>query len=147
MKYTVLQNGKKLTSVDTSNIFRYLQGYRKVHFELANYELNKKQCDSLKKSRPFCVLTLKETSGKSTKLKMFRIASSTPQRNEFGETVDMDMNKFWCQLPNGDLVKCQYFTFNPLILGHVFFPVMEQEFPSSELNKEILTEDPLKIRK
>jgi hypothetical protein len=130
MKYSVNQNGEKLSEVDTSNIFRYLQGFRKVHFELANYELNKKQCDSLKKTVPFCELKVKETSGKTTKLRMFRIASSTPQRNEFGETVDMDMNKFWCQLPNGSLVKCQYFTFNPLILGHVFFPAMEKKFPT-----------------
>ena len=127
MNFTVTQNGEKLSEVDTANIFRYLQGYRKVHFELANYELNKKQCDSLKKTTPFCELTVKETSGKSTKLRMFRIASTSLQRNEFGETVDMDMNKFWCQLPNGDLVKCQYFTFNPLILGHVFFPAMEKK--------------------
>jgi hypothetical protein len=130
MKYSVNQNGEKLSELDTSNIFRYLQGFRKVHFELANYELNKKQCDSLKKTVPFCELKVKETSGKTTKLRMFRIASSTPQRNEFGETVDMDMNKFWCQLPNGSLVKCQYFTFNPLILGHVFFPAMEKKFPT-----------------
>jgi len=41
----------------------------------------------------------------------------------------MDMNKFWCQLPSGELVKCQYFTFNPLILGHVYFPAMEESFP------------------
>jgi hypothetical protein len=142
MRYTVTQNGEKLSNVDTSNIFRYLQGYQKVHFELANYELSKKQCDSLKKSQPFCVLAVKETSGKSTKLKMFRIASTTPQRNEFGETVNMDMNKFWCELPNGDLVKCQYFTFNPLILGHVFFPAMETKFPKSELNKELVSEEP-----
>jgi hypothetical protein len=147
MKYTIRQNREKLKDVDTSNIFRYLQGYRKVHFELANYELNKKQCDSLKKTSPFCILSVKETSGKSTKLRMFRISSTIPQRNEFGETVDMDMNKFWCELPNGDLVKCQYFTFNPLILGHVFFPAMETIFPKGELNKEILSEDPLKIKK
>lgn len=132
MKYSVTQNGEKLSEVDTTNIFRYLQGFRKVHFELANYELNKKQCDSLKKTIPFCELKVKETSGKTTKLRMFRIASSTPQRNEFGETVDMDMNKFWCQLPNGSLVKCQYFTFNPLILGHVFFPAMEKKFPAEK---------------
>jgi hypothetical protein len=139
MNFTIKQNGQKLSEVDTSNVFRYLQGYRKIHFELANYELNKKQCDSLKKTTPFCVLSLKETSGKSTKLRMFRISSKVPQRNEFGESVDMDMNKFWCELPNGDLVKCQYFTFNPLILGHVFFPAMEKQFPASELNKEIIS--------
>ena len=138
MHYSVTQHGSKLTAVDTANIFRYLQNYSKVHFELANYELNKKQCDSLKKSQPFCVLTLKETNGKSTKLRMFRIASKEPQRNEFGETVNMDMNKLWCELPSGDLVKCQYFTFNPLILGHVYFPSMEAKFPKDKLNKEVV---------
>ena len=146
MRYILTQNGEKLADVDTSNIFRYLQGYRKVHFELANYELNNEQCDSLKKTSPFCILKVKETSGKSTKLRMFRIASSTPQRNEFGESVDMDMNKFWCELPSGDLVKCQYFTFNPLILGHVFFPTMEKKFPINELNKELSTKDPMKVQ-
>jgi hypothetical protein len=137
MNYNVTQQGKKLTSVDTSNIFRYLQNFRKVHFELANYELNKKQCDSLKKSKPFCVLTLKETKGKSTKLKMFRIVTEEPQRNEFGESVNMDMNKLWCELPNGELVKCQYFTFNPLILGHVYFPAMEAKFPKEKLSQVV----------
>lgn len=136
MNFNVRQQGQKLATVDTSNVFRYLQNFRKVHFELANYELNKKQCDSLKKSQPFCVLSLKETKGKSTKLRMFRIASKEPQRNEFGESVNMDMNKLWCELPNGDLVKCQYFTFNPLILGHVYFPAMEAKFPKDKLIQE-----------
>jgi hypothetical protein len=43
--------------------------------------------------------------------------------NEFGDIVNIDMNKFWCQLPNGQMVKCQYFVFNPLMLGHVYFPL------------------------
>jgi hypothetical protein len=55
---------------------------------------------------------------------MFRINSFQSQRNEFGEVVDIDMNKFWCQLPNGAMVKCQYHVFNPLLLGHVYFPMV-----------------------
>jgi hypothetical protein len=72
---------------------------------------------------PFATLTLKETSGKTTKLRMFRIKSPEFQTNEFGDVVDTDMNKFWCELPNGQMVKCQYFVFNPLIMGHVYFPM------------------------
>ncbi len=127
--YSLTQNGKKLASVDTSNIYRYLQVYKKVNFELANYELSKKQCDSLKKTAPFCVLKLTEMNHKKTTLRMFRIKTEEPQRNEFGDLVNMDMNKFWCQLPSGELVKCQYFVFNQLILGHVYFPAMEAAFP------------------
>jgi hypothetical protein len=124
-RFSLTQNGKKIPDVDTLNIYRYLQGYKKIHFELANYELSKKQCDSLKRTTPFCVLSVKEKKGKTTKLRMFKIATKEAQRNEFGEMENMDMNKFWCQLPNGELVKCQYFVFNPLIMGYVFFPGME----------------------
>ncbi len=132
-RLTVTQNGKKLAAVDTSNIYRYLQAYRKIHFDNANYELSKKQVDSLKKSSPFCVLSLKEKNGHLTKLRMFRIPSAEEQRNEFGDLVSSDMNKFWCQLPSGEVVKCQYFVFNPLILGHVYFPAMEATFPKKQL--------------
>jgi len=128
-RFSLTQNGKKIPNVDTLNIYRYLQGYKKIHFELANYELSKKQCDSLKHTVPFCVLSLKEKNGHATKLRMFKITTKEPQRNEFGEMENMDMNKFWCQLPNGELVKCQYFVFNPLIMGYVFFPGMEMSLP------------------
>ena len=128
-RFSLTQNGKKIPSVDTLNMYRYLQGYKKIHFELANYELTTKQVDSLKHSVPFCVLSVKEKQGKAMKLRMFKIASKEGQRNEFGQMENMDMNKFWCQLPNGEIVKCQYFVFNPLIMGHVFFPGMELVFP------------------
>jgi len=131
-KISVTQNNVKLSAIDTSNVFRYLQNYRKIHFDNANYELNKNQIDSLKKTTPFCVLTLKEKKGKSHKLRMFKIPVEEPQRNEFGDLENMDMNKFWCQLPSGEVVKCQYFTFNPLIMGHVYFPEMEIAFPTKK---------------
>ncbi len=122
-KMDVYQQGQKLPGVDTAMIFRYLNNYKKIHYELANYELNDKAVDSLKKTTPFAVLTLKETSGKSTKLRMFRIPSEEPQQNDFGAIVDVDMNKFWCELPSGDMVKCQYHVFYPIILGHIYFPM------------------------
>jgi hypothetical protein len=124
MNMNVYQQGRKLKNVDTAMIYRYLHKFKKVHFELANFELSEKQLDSLKRSMPFATLTLKETSGKASKLRMFRIKGQNDfQVNEFGDVVNIDMNKFWCELPNGEVVKCQYFVFNPLILGHVYFPM------------------------
>lgn len=132
-RFQVTQNGKKLSNLDTANVYRYLQGFKKVHFELANYELSQRQVDSVKRSTAFCELRLKEKRGKSQLLRLFRIKSDGPQQNEMGEIVDIDMNKFWCQLPSGDLVKCQYFVFNPLIMGYVFFPAMEEKFPENAI--------------
>src|SRR5574343_891706 len=119
----VYQQGIKLPNVDTAMVYRYLQKYKKIHFDIANFELSDKQVDSLKKSMPFAKLTVSETNGKKTTLRMFRIKSANQSVNEFGEIVDVDMDRFWCELPSGDVVKCQYFVFNPLILGHIYFPM------------------------
>lgn len=129
-KYSVTQNGKALSTLDTTNVFRYLQGFQKIHFEQKIFSLSERQVDSVKKSTPFCIFEVK-TKDDIIKLKMFRIKSQEEQRNEFGQLVNMDMNSFWCQLPDGELVKCQYHVFNPLILGHVYFPAMEALFPDS----------------
>ena len=129
-QFRVTQNGVALPYIDTTNVFRYLQGFQKIHFEQKNFTLSDRQVDSVKKSTAFCVLDVR-TKYENIHLKMYRIKSQEEQRNEFGQLVNMDMNSFWCELPDGDLVKCQYHVFNPLILGHVFFPDMERRFPDS----------------
>lgn len=122
-QFTVKQQGKLLQGVDTSMIFRYLQRFNKVHFDVPNYELSEKQVDSLRKTKPFCVLSVTETNGKTTKLRMFRINTKRGAEIQNVLVEDVDANKFWCELPNKQLVKCQYFAFNPLLLGHVYFPM------------------------
>ena len=122
-KLDVYQQERKLEKVDTSMIFAYLNNFKKIHFEGPNYELNKKQIDSLKKSTPFVCLTLTETNKKKTKLRMFKIKTEEPNQNEFGIMENADMDKFWCELPSGEIVKCQYFALNPILLGHIYFPL------------------------
>jgi hypothetical protein len=119
----VYQQGKLLNNVDTSMIFRYLNNYQKIHFDIPNYVLNEKQIDSLKATTPFCVLKVKETNGKSTKLKLYRIMLQEQVYQGVTEYSDKDRDRFWCELPTGEIVKCQYFVFNPLILGHIYFPM------------------------
>ena len=123
----VLSAGKSLNNPDTTMIFRYLQNFKKIHYNLANYELNKTKVEALKKSKPFTILTLKETNGTTTKLRMFRIKSNTPQKSEFGEDMTSDdKDLFWCEINGKDLVKCQYFVFNSILLGEVYFPELNK---------------------
>ncbi len=126
-KLSVTQNGVDLPSVDTSMIFNYLNCFKKIHFESANFDLDNKSIDSLKKTTPFAILTLTETNKTKTKLRMFKIKTETKQENEFGKLVDTDIDKFWCELPNGEIVKCQFFVFNKILLGHVYFPLKLDE--------------------
>jgi hypothetical protein len=84
--------------------------------------LNDKQLDSLKRSKPFCELKVRTTKGEKKKLRMFRIkATGDAEVDDFGDKVTYDINRFWCELPDGQVVKCQYFVFNPLIMGHIYF--------------------------
>ena len=119
--YLVKQNGKRLQTLDTSMAIQYLSNYKKVHFELANFELNNKQVDSLKRTKPFGKINVKEINGKSTQIKMYRMPALEKSMNDFGDSVSYNPDRFWCELPSGELVKCQYFVFNPLIMGHIYF--------------------------
>ena len=126
-EFEVSTNGVALPAVDTANVYRYLHNYKKIHFDIANYILSETECDSLKATEPFAEITLDEKSGKQTHLRLYRIKVDEPQRNEFGELVNMDMNKFWCALPSGEIVKCQYHVFNPLLFGHIYFSALESK--------------------
>jgi len=120
--YEVFQQNTKITA-STPMILKYIQNYKKIHFNMPNYSLNIKQVDSLNRTTPFCYLTVTEIDGKSTRLKLHRVRSGQQTTNEFGQPANYDMDYLWCFLPSGELVKCQYFVFNPLILGHVYFPM------------------------
>ena len=122
-KLDVFQQGKPLLVTDTSMIYRYLNNYQKIHYDIPNYELSEKQVDSIKRTIPFCVLTVKELHKKPTKLRCFRIITGAEEIVGAASVADVDKNRFWCELPNGQLVKCQYFVFNPLFLGHIYFPM------------------------
>ncbi len=119
----VYQQGKKLEGYTPQDAYRYLNNYQKIHWDVANYVLTPSQVDSVKRTLPFCELTVKETSGKSTKLRMFRITSKGSEEVAGLQIVDPDLNYLWCELPSGKLVKCQYFVFSPLLSGHIYFPM------------------------
>jgi hypothetical protein len=122
--FSVVAAGRPLAKLDTSMVTRYLNNYRKVHFEFVNSDLTQKQVDSLKRSTPFCVLTVRTVKGQTTKLRMFRRALDAELEenvNMYGEPVDYDVNRFWCELPGGEVVKCQYFVFDRLIRGDIYF--------------------------
>lgn len=121
--YKVTSNGKAIPNVNPKLISRYLLNFRRIHYELPNFELTDRQVDSVKHSTPFCLLQVKAKSGEQIKLRMFKRKSDSGELevDDFGESSAYDINRFWCELPSGKLVKCQYFVFNPLIMGQIYF--------------------------
>lgn len=126
--YSVKHMGKPLSYVDTAMAVRYLNNFKKVHYELVNFELNQKQLDSLKKSTPFCYLTVKQVNGKKETVKLHYLKGTGERKvNDFGDSTDFDVNRLWTVLPNGDVVKSQYHVFNPLIFGQLYFATRPED--------------------
>jgi hypothetical protein len=115
--------GKRMMDAEPDMMFRYLNKFKKINYNLQNFELTNAQVDSVKRSTPFATLSLKETNGKTSKLRCFRMKAPVAVEADFGNIEDTNRDKFWCELPDGMLVKCQYFVFNPILLGHVYFPM------------------------
>lgn len=128
----VYQQGKELQNVDPKMVFSYLQNYKKIHYNLRNFEYSKNQMDSLKRTVPFAEIKVKETNGKTTKLRCFRARSASNEIVAGLEIINSDVDKFWCELPDGEVVKCQYFVFNPLLLGHIYFPMDQSKYTTLE---------------
>ncbi len=129
--FSVFHDGKKVNGLNDGLVTKYLSSFKKVNFELPNYELTDRQVDSLKASTPFCIMSVKSKRGTSETVKMFRRKSDNTDGGEnvgnFGEDFgNYDINRFWCQLPNGDIVKCQYFVFDKLTRGDIYFGLARQ---------------------
>jgi uncharacterized protein YegJ (DUF2314 family) len=70
---------------------------------------------------------MKEKNGTTTKLRMFKIKAKEPQKNEFAEVMTADdMDNFWCEINGKDLVKCQFFVFNSILIGEAYFPELNR---------------------
>lgn len=127
-QFKVYQDGSELPLTDTTKVFNYLSRFKKINFELPNYVLTPFQIDSMKQTTPFAQLTVTERNDQANTLKFYRIQGPETFNNEFSEMVNYDMNKFWCELPSGEIVKCQYFVFDPLFRGDLYFPMDETRF-------------------
>lgn len=126
LSFDVLHNGTPLAEVDSSNIYRYLKNYTDLNYSSPNYSMSKEEIDSLKATTPFCVLTLTETNGAKNRLRMFRIrllAKETISEDNIDVYNDSG-DTFWCELNDGTIVKCQYYHFDPILMGHLYFPAL-----------------------
>lgn len=103
-----------------------------------NFVMDKYKLDSLKNAEPVCIMTTKETSGKSSSIKIYYRPVSYRTKMQFtyeGDTINFDLDKFYGLMNNEtDLAVIQNFVFGKLFIGPRYF---YQQRPS---NKNVLTE-------
>lgn len=113
----LLYDGKNrnINAFDTVSVRSYLLNFRKIAFEAFNRGiLNEQQEDSLRKSIPFTIITVKDKSGNSTSIKAYRKAPTEDQVTLGGGKYQFDIEKLFAILPSGEIVIMQYGTFDKI---------------------------------
>ena len=136
-KIAVSQNGRTLPNIDTSMVFRYLNNYKKIHFLKANYVLKPMQIDSMMRTTPFAEITISKSNGEKSSTKCYRIKHKEYSQEGVMKIENIDEGNFWAELDNGQIVKCQYYVFNPLILGQIYFPFDNSGFKTVDGTKVV----------
>ena len=110
-----LKNLKYLDQIDTLYTYDYLNQYQMVYYEVRDHYLKPEQQDSLKTSQPIYQITVKENDGKTNSIKLFK-------KPEVIRTIDFDVTEIeedrdrMYGLYKGNLVLCQKFTFNRVLV-------------------------------
>lgn len=106
---------------DTLKLVRYLDIFKKMHYESPNYNLQPDQIDSLKKSKPYYSFRMELTNGEKISLDAYRIKAPAGDLDLTGNPIEWDINRMWAVLTDGSLVKIQYYVFDPVFVDIGFF--------------------------
>jgi len=110
-----IKNLRYLNGMDTLFTYDYLSQYQMVYYEVRDHYLKPEQQDSLKNSQPIYQITVQENNGKSNSIKLFK-------KPEVIRTIDFDVTEIeedrdrMYGLYKGNLVLCQKFTFNRILV-------------------------------
>lgn len=119
--FTVSDFRQNNIGFDTLKLVRYLDIFKKVHYESPNYTMTQAQIDSLKKEKPFYQISLQTTDNEKITLDAYRMAAAPGEEDMVGQPIDFDQNRMWAILNGTELVKIQYFVFDPIFVDISFF--------------------------
>lgn len=119
--FDLIWNGSKQSYYDTLKLVRYLDRFRKLHFESHNYTFSQEQADSMRQTRPYIKFSVTDKDGKETGLTAYRKKNEVPRLDMNGDTLRWDDNRMWAFLDDGLLVKIQYFVFDPIFVDGTYF--------------------------
>lgn len=107
-------NGK-LENIDTVKVINYLNAYTDARFEefLTNLPIQKQ--DSIRKSAPFCIITVTDRKNETNSISLYRIKLPEGSTNISGEPIEFDPERLYGIVNGKDLVSAQYFVFGPLM--------------------------------
>jgi len=115
-----LQTGNLAPKADTSLIKVFLQNFKVLGFE--NWvDVNASRMDSVEKKYALHTITLKDRNGRESKVKLCAIPLPKGTLNMLGDPINIDVDRMYGILKNGEVTLCQFFTFDPVTVPIEYF--------------------------
>lgn len=115
-----LQTGTASPKADTSLIKVFLQNFKVMGFE--NWvDVNTARMDSVQRKYALHTIILKDRNGKESSVKLCAIPLPKGTLNMLGDPIDIDVDRMYGILKNGEVTLCQFFTFDPVTVPIEYF--------------------------
>lgn len=115
-----LQNGKKPSQADTSMMKVFLQNFKVLGFE--NWvDVNSVRLDSVQSKYSLYTVRVTTQSNTVNSVKLCAIPLPKGTLNMLGEPIQVDVDRMYGILKNGEVTMCQYFTFDPVTIPLDYF--------------------------
>ena len=115
------QFGKNTFNFDTIAVRNYLTGYRKVHYDFVEENLTESMKDSILNSQPFMTIELTTKNGNSKMMDCYRRPARKVEYDMNDKLIPYDRDLFIGHINREDLVVCQYYVFDKLLLSYSNF--------------------------
>jgi hypothetical protein len=111
-----LKENKKITDFDTLRIMNFLAAFRNLNFEALLNDMDRFKKDSILNSTPFSIITLTDTTGKSSAIKTFHKPAAVDQTDLNGNPLTFDLDRAYALVNDGrDFVLIQFYVFDKIL--------------------------------
>ena len=108
--------GKPVPGIDNELIRQYIDRFKSIYFEQVDNISPKSRIDSVLSTKPFYVISVTDTSGKTTKVETYRMPNFKNKIDEEGNPYPYDVDRMYARVfySEGfvDFVYVQYVTFD-----------------------------------
>ncbi|MFA6923000.1 MAG: hypothetical protein WC223_01990 [Bacteroidales bacterium] len=110
-----IYNNQIVNYTDTTKILDYLTNFYKVGFEFFTEEMNKKEVDSIVKTKPYYRISVTDANGKTNEISTYRRKPPIGYLDMWGNKQEYDVDKLYALINNGnDFVIIQFFSFDKI---------------------------------
>ncbi len=118
----ILKTNQVVKDYDTLKVWGFLTAFRNVNFEALLNELDKHFRDSVTASQPFCIVSVRDTTGTVNTVKTFFKKPDPGSEEYYGRKVPYDLDRLYALVNDGkDFTLIQYFVFDKIFRTGPFF--------------------------